>query len=279
MRSGRLSLVLAVLSCLAWATAPASAADLPTLVRQQAAPQRATALLLDVRTGGVLASTGPERRALPGSTLKPLLLEYALEHGLVRAETAVYCRRNLRIGRRALFCTHPADQTLFRASSALAASCNTWFAGMAERFPGPALNAAFEQAKLPHADLAGANVAERQLAVLGLQGVTATPTELARAYRELLLHMPRESAVASGLANSVRYGMARGAGVPGLEVLGKTGTASDPGETWTHGWFVGVVPGRWVLVVYVPHGDGGTAAGIAGQILRAAAAAPPGTGP
>lgn len=38
------------------------------------------------------------RRATPGSTLKPLLLEYALEHGIVHPQTEVYCRRNFHVG-------------------------------------------------------------------------------------------------------------------------------------------------------------------------------------
>ena len=233
---------------------------------------QASAVVLDLQTGAVVASVGEQRRGAPGSAIKPLLLEYALEHGIVRAEMQVYCRRNLHVGGKALPCSHPADQPVFTAESALAESCNTWFAEMGRRFSGPDLEAALRATGLPHASMATANVEQRQLAVLGLRGVSATPLELARAYRELLEHMPAGGAVARGLEDSVNFGMASPAVVPGVRILGKTGTASDVGETWTHGWFAGAIPGRVLIVVYAPNGDGGTAARLAARFFRGIAA-------
>jgi len=236
---------------------------------------QASAVVLDMKTGAVLATVGEARRGATGSTIKPLLLEYALEHGVVRAGTEVYCRRDLRVGARALPCSHPADEPVFTAERALAESCNTWFAEMARRFSGVGLEEALRETHLPHRSMEGANVEQRQLAVLGLAGVTATPLELAQAYRDLLLRLPADGVVMRGLLGSVSYGMASPARVPGLAghaILGKTGTASDPGEAWTHGWFAGAIPGRLVLVVYVPHGDGGTAAGLAQRFFRGVAA-------
>ena len=123
--------------------------------------------------------------ATPGSAIKPLLLEYALEHGIVHAEMEVYCRRNLHVGGRALPCTHPADHPVFTAESALAESCNTWFAEMARRFSGPELEAALEATRICRTRRwTQADVEQRQLAVLGLAGVTASPLELAMAYRD-----------------------------------------------------------------------------------------------
>jgi peptidoglycan glycosyltransferase len=229
----------------------------------------ASAVVLDARTGAVLASAGVLRRGAPGSTLKPLLLEYALEHGIVRADTEVYCRRDLHIAGRALPCTHPATQPVFNAESALAESCNTWFSELARRFSAPELEAALQATHLPHASMTAATVEQRQLAVLGLIGVTASPLELARSYRDLLERLPPAGPVARGLKESVDYGMANPARVSGVTILGKTGTASDNGETWTHGWFAGGLPGRLVLVIYVPHGDGGTAARLAQKFLQA----------
>ena len=211
------------------------------------------------------------RRGAPGSAIKPLLLQYALQHGIVRPETEVYCHRNLHVGDRSLPCTHPADHPVFNAQSALAESCNTWFADMARRFSGPQLETALTATHLPHDSVTTANVERRQLATLGLRGVMVSPLELARAYRELLLHASADGPVARGLEESVAYGMANPAAVSGVTILGKTGTASDPGEAWTHGWFAGAVPGRFVIVVHVPHGDGGTAAGLAQKFLRSAA--------
>lgn len=231
---------------------------------------QASAVVLDTQTGAVLASAGKPRRATPGSAIKPLLLEYALEHGIVNPEMEVYCRRNLHVGGRALPCTHPADHPVFTAESALAESCNTWFAEMARRFSGPELEAALNNTHLPHTPMGAANVEQRQLAVLGLVGVTASPLELALAYRDLFERLPAAGPVARGLQDSVGYGMANPAAVPGLRILGKTGTASDIRTTWTHGWFAGGLPGRMVIVIYIPHGDGGTAASFAQKFFELA---------
>jgi cell division protein FtsI/penicillin-binding protein 2 len=234
-----------------------------------------SAVALDEETGAVLAAVdakgGATWAALPGSAIKPLLLEYALEHGVVRADTEVYCRRDLHIAGRALPCTHPPDQPVFTAERALAESCNTWFAELGRRFSGGQLEAALRQTGLPHESMIGATVEQRELAVLGLGGATTTPMQLARAYREMLARAPADGLVARGLRGSVSYGMARPAAVSGMTILGKTGTASQPGEAWTHGWFAGAIPGRLVIVVYVPHGDGGTAAGLAQKFFASVA--------
>jgi cell division protein FtsI/penicillin-binding protein 2 len=238
---------------------------------------QASAAVVEQATGTQLATVsgapGAPRAALPGSAIKPLLLEYALEKGIVRADTEVYCRRDLHVAGRPLPCTHPVDQPVFTAERALAESCNTWFAELGKRFSGEQLEAALRQSGLPHTSMIGAKVEQRELTVLGLRGVMATPVELARAYRELLARAPIDGVVARGLRGSVTYGMARPAAVAGMTILGKTGTASNPGEAWTHGWFAGAIPGRIVIVVYVPHGDGGTAAGLAQKFFASFAAA------
>jgi penicillin-binding protein 2 len=230
---------------------------------------QASAVVLDWQTGVVLASAGKPRRGAPGSAIKPLLLAYALEHGIVRPDMEVYCRRNLHVGGRALPCTHPADQPVFTAQRALAESCNTWFATMARRFSGSQLEAALEETHLPHTSMNTADVDQRQLAVLGLSGVTASPLELARAYRAMLRRAPSDDLIMRGLADSVTFGMANPAAVSGVNILGKTGTANDPGQAWTNGWFAGAIPGRVLIVVYVPHGDGGTAAALARRFFLA----------
>jgi cell division protein FtsI/penicillin-binding protein 2 len=249
-------------ACVQGHTLPVADALLPALHGTQA-----SGVVLDMKTGAVLASAGVPRRGAPGSAVKPLLLEYALERGIIRPDMEVYCRRNLRVGGRSLRCTHPADQPVFTAESALAASCNTWFAEMARRISGAELEAALQGTHLPHRSMGAANVEARQLAVLGLEGVSASPLELARAYRDLLQRAPADGPVMRGLEDSVRYGMANSAEVSGVRILGKTGTASEAGEAWTHGWFAGAIPGRFVVVLYVPHGDGGTAARLAQKLF------------
>jgi membrane peptidoglycan carboxypeptidase len=233
---------------------------------------QASAIVLDEQTGAVLGSTGEAHNSTPGSAIKPLLLAYALRHGIVQPDTSAYCQRKLKVGELRLFCTHPADEVVFTARTALAESCNTWFAAMARRFSGPQLEAALQATHLPHATMQNASVEKRQLAVLGLRDVSVTPLLLAQAYRQLLRSIASSDPVAQGLRDSVRYGMADQAAVRGLNILGKTGTASNPGEAWTHGWFAGALAGRFVLVIYVPRGDGGTAALLAKKFFTAVSA-------
>lgn len=228
----------------------------------------ASAIVLDWKTGAVISGVGPGRRAMPGSAVKPLIMEYALEHGVVRPGTTVYCRRSLHIAGRNLSCTHPGTQPMLDAENALAESCNTWFAEMARRMTDAQLGDALSSAHVQHDPLGAADADGRVLTVLGLQAVSTTPQELARSYRELLLHAPAGGVVARGLEESVQYGMANQARVPGVTLLGKTGTASEHGEPWTHGWFAGAVPQKFVIVVYVAHGDGGTAAELVATFLR-----------
>jgi cell division protein FtsI/penicillin-binding protein 2 len=263
-------LLLSAVLCLA-SSAPTLALSVKRALASATSGTQASAIVLDAKTGNILASVGDTRGGAPGSVIKPLLLVYALQHGVVSADTSVYCRRTLKVGDRFLPCTHPPDQTVFTAASALAESCNTWFAEMARRLSGPQLEAALKATQLPHLTMNDATIEERQLAVLGLRGVIASPLQLAQAYRRLFLQAPLPAPVAEGLRGSVQYGMANSADVPGLNLLGKTGTASNPGEAWTHGWFAGSLPGRFILVVYVPHGDGGTAASLAGKFFTLAA--------
>jgi len=226
----------------------------------------ASAVVLDWKTGRILAKSGPEREGSPGSAIKPLLLDYALKHQLVTPATTVYCKRQLHIGARALPCSHPADQATLNAETALAESCNTWFAEMAKRFSPEALDAALEESGIRHLLVRPNNIEQLQLMVLGLGGVTASPLELAQAYRRMLVHNPSDT-VLHGLRDSVEYGMANQASVPHQMILGKTGTAAMEGSTHTQGWFAGAMPDRFVIVVYVPNSNGAGAAQLAGRFI------------
>jgi len=126
------------------------------------------------RDAGLSRCAGPQDRrgarpprARRGAALpidpEAIVAEAALEHGIVSPGTEVYCRRNLHIAGHAFPCTHPANQPVFTAESALAESCNTWFAELARRFSGPQLEAALQTTHLPHASLNSADVEQRQL--------------------------------------------------------------------------------------------------------------------
>ena len=230
----------------------------------------ASAVVLRLRDGVVLAKRGNEQAATPGSTIKPLLLSWALEHGIIQPDTKVFCRRSLRVGTQQLPCTHPPDQTTFTAQSALTESCNTYFAALGMRMQGRDLEAALRATHLPHTNADADTPDQRELTTLGLRGVTATPMQLATAYRDLVLHENPNGPVIRGLTDSVQFGMADPARVEGIMLLGKTGTAADAKASWTHGWFAGAVPGNMVVVIYLPHGNGGDAAKLAGNFVRTA---------
>lgn len=241
----------------------------------------AVAVVLDGDDGRMIAATRAQQAAqlasTPGSTLKPLFLAAALRQGKVRAETTVVCHGNLRIAGRDLACTHPRTENMLNAERALAYSCNTWFANLATRFtPEQAVEvlraAGFgSRTELFADDSTGTlreprGLAEMQLLVLGLTDVQVTPAQLARAYFRLAQSFDPAPVVRKGLEGSIAYGMAHNAATPGMTIAGKTGTASDEGQPWTHGWFAGIAAhhaGRIVLVIYVPRGNGADAALLA----------------
>jgi cell division protein FtsI/penicillin-binding protein 2 len=61
--------------------------------------------------------------------------------------------------------------------------------------------------------------------------------------------------------------MAHNADTLGLDISGKTGTASDPPrKAWSHGWFAGFVTIQrtpLVISLYLPRGNGADAAILA----------------
>jgi cell division protein FtsI/penicillin-binding protein 2 len=241
----------------------------------------AVGVVLDRRDGHIMAvvreADAGRMASAPGSTLKPLFLAAALHDGRVHPETTVVCRGDLRIAGRDLACTHPRERNVFDAEQALAYSCNTWFANLARRFSPEEATAVLRTAGLGsrtgllHDESAGflnkpAGEANVQLLVLGIDGVTTTPLQLATAYLRLARRLDAEPLVRRGLEGSVTYGMAHNAATAGITIAGKTGTASNPGEAWTHGWFAGIASRgakQIVLVIYLPHGNGSDAAALA----------------
>ena len=220
---------------------------------------QAVGLVLDLKTGRQLAAVHPElatAKSAPGSILKPLFLNAALEHQQIQPQTSVFCRRTLQIndGTREwnLDCTHPHTGAPFTAQEALAYSCNQYFAALADRIPPEQTAAVLEHYGLP-LPVAPRTRQQKELLVLGLSGITVSPDQIARAYRKLALEW--QPAVRDGLQDSVAYGMAHNAAVEGMQIAGKTGTT-------THGWFAGITA-QYVLVIYLPHGNGADAARLA----------------
>jgi len=252
-------------------------------LRQAVHGTPAVAVVLDVKNGRTIAAVGANEGAMlrtaPGSTLKPMFLSYALGHRFIQPQTTAFCHRGLRIAGRNLDCTHPQSEKVFNAELALAYSCNNYFAEMARRFTPEQAEDALREFGLTGQIESGASIEKLQFFVLGLEGIRVSPDTLARAYRKLAAQWNAglPDAVKRGLEDSVQYGMAHNAYVPGVRVAGKTGTASETGQPWTHGWFAGIVPAdhpKIVIVVYLPRGNGADAAHLAQHFFSAYKDAP-----
>jgi len=248
-------------------------------------------LVLDTVTGQVLASRGlaaaSRTLASPGSTLKPLALYSLVQSGQWEPSRRIACKRSLQVGNHNMACTHP-DGAPFDAREALAWSCNSYFAQLALALrPGDLGRMLAKTNLLGSTGLATAestaafreprDSTQKQLALLGVEGIRVTPLELAAAYRwlaqQLAAHPDSKAAsvVAAGLEDSASFGMAGQAGLGGVSVAGKTGTAPDPASGQTNGWFAGWAPAvdpKVIVVVFVPGGRGTDAAHIAGEVLR-----------
>ena len=95
-------------------------------------------VVLDLKSGGLLAAHRRDEAArtlaAPGSTLKPLVLYALLAEGRWNAAQRVACDRQLTVAGHRLACSHPAAPP-FDAREALAWSCNSYFAQVAQTLP------------------------------------------------------------------------------------------------------------------------------------------------
>jgi peptidoglycan glycosyltransferase len=247
-------------------------------------------LVLEIGSGHLLASVhlseASRTLATPGSTLKPLILYFALASERWDAERRVACNRQMHLGSHQLNCSHPVMDPM-NAEQALTWSCNSYFAELAGRLSPEQLRRAFSERGL----LAATGLTSQesvaafreprtpeqvQLAALGVEGIRVTLLELAEAYRSLAIELAahRETIAArtvnAGLTDSASFGMAGAASLGSVPIAGKTGTASAESGGATHGWFVGLAPAespQVVVAVYIPLGHGSEAAQVAASLL------------
>ena len=247
-------------------------------------------LVVDIATNRIIASHHLEEAgrtvAAPGSPIKPLVLFQLLARNEWNPAERVTCNGDLMVGGHRLACSHPPAPP-FDARQALAWSCNTYFAHVAQSLRPGELDALLRSTGLldstrliPGEALADfhppQSPVEIELALLGTEGIRITPPELAEAYRWLAIELaanPSSAAartVLAGLTDSASFGIAGQAGLGGVSIAGKTGTAASDATARTHGWFAGLVPAtnpQVVVLVFVPVGRGADAAHIAGLIL------------
>jgi len=269
---------------------PASAGWQPAVRSAARLSPEARIVVLDVATGRLLAANhlaeAARTLATPGSTLKPLVLYGLVSAGRWDPSRRIACTRNLTISGRSMNCSHPPADAM-DARTALAWSCNTYFAAVAGTLAPDELRKVLTPTGLLTTTGLATNEAiagfrdprtqdETRLALLGVEGVRVTPLELAAAYRWLALQLAAQpgsqaaKVVEAGLADSASFGMAGAAGLGGVPVAGKTGTAGFEPGSQTHGWFAGFAPSiapRVVIIVYLPAGHGSDAARVAAELL------------
>ena len=260
-------------------------------IRMGMAGRPGAALVVEVESGKIIARQGMQtaarRLVTPGSTVKPFVLMALLRSQKLKSDEAFFCRRTLRIAGKRMDCTHPELAAPLHAEEALAYSCNSYFAAMAERISAAELASEFRRAGFASPTGWAPNEAtgmvketqtpeQRQLQALGEEAVKITPLELLAAYRTLALQLHSADktwdVIYRGLDDSTAYGMAHGAAPQGYNVAGKTGTANSSASALTHGWFAGYAPAEKpeiALVVYLEHGRGSDAAAVAQTIFTA----------
>lgn len=271
----------------------------PVCLREFAARRGSLALARVAEKRLLFASdsrTVRETRSKPGSTVKPFLLQYLLNRGLLREDESYPCSGGpLPFAGRRLDCSHAPQGAPLDPATALALSCNRCFLHWAERLredPAPGTGFAeflrqsgfsdrrvFGRQTLPPSVVNPAAPEEMQLQVLGESSIISTPLTLLHAYCRLLSALFRQNAPSSlhvlreGMHECVRAGTGYEARVRGLDLGGKTGTATSPNRSSLNGWMLSFWPAtqpRLVMVVYVENGRGGVeAASITGAAWRA----------
>ena len=294
-RSIQPSVAATILLAVALAISPSAAAPVRDATLQRAA-DRAMAgregalVVIDVPSGAILAAhnlaAAEKNLARPGSTLKPFVLDALLESGKLDPNQRILCRRKLRIGSVEMDCTHPASITELNAEDAIAYSCNTYVATVAQRLSAAELVNIFRRAGLDSptgisADESVGHIAtpadqqELQLEALGDRGIEVTPIRLLESYRQLALrersgNPGADAPVFAGLEDSVAFGMSHAAFVSGMKISGKTGTAASANTPRTHGFFVGYAPAdapEIAVVVFLEQGRGMDAAAVAQSVF------------
>ena len=253
-----------------------------------------TAVVVNVASGRILGAyqldTAEWKLARPGSAFKPFTLLALLESGKLNATDTLTCRRNLHVGAHNLSCSHPQTGQPLDPVSALAYSCNDFFATIGARLTAEELERVFRYYGFASPSSLVAQEAtgsmqlartddDRKLQAIGEGEMRVTPLEMLAAYRKIALRRfdtqpsPSMKTVFAGLEAGTDYGMARLASIKGVKVAGKTGTARTDQGTWSNAWFAGYAPAKGpqiVLVVFLEKGTGpGDAAPLAAEIFQA----------
>ena len=208
----------------------------------------------------------------PGSFLKVATLVAAFSTGLATPETRVACAGEATVKGHVIRCSHPRLRHPLRPAEALAISCNIWFATIGERLPRARLDGVLAALGLPPTP----GRAPMPLVAAGLRAMPSPPLAWVEALARLLrqpaavpLSEKARATLVAGLRGAALYGTASGFSERGLDVLAKTGTASQ-----TAGGTLGVVVAAWpaiaptrAIVLVAPGVAGKDAADLAAVLV------------
>jgi peptidoglycan glycosyltransferase len=303
-RSVRPIVLLGILSLSFAPTLPLQAAQgLQPFVNSLMRGRRGAIIVSNPTTGEVLAVWNPEaafgRVYPPGSTAKIVEGAVALQEGLISPSDRIFCRRVPELLGEAYRCSHPQAVEPFTLATALANSCNYFFAALSIRltstslghgyavfgFGSPAEGLGIESS--PGQVRIGDGAAAKARAALGEGTVLVTPAQLLLAYsaiatrgavfrlwntssgkknaqpllRRVKLRSEVFEVLAEGLEECARSGTGQAAAVEGVRVAGKTGTATALNRPGvTHAWFVGYAPAGEPEIALVVFLERGTGA-------------------
>lgn len=242
------------------------------------------AVILDARSGVVVAVTGDQRAAAPGSSVKPLLVAEALRAGVIASDHRHTCTGGLEVAGTPLRCF--GEHGTVDVARGLATSCNAFAFDVAEALGAEAVTDTFEQFGFEVPARPGDMTPEVYAATVGTGhgGLMVTPRELGEAYRTSLLSDGETTNWSDEASKTVREGLIAAVNTPegtantcaldGTRVAAKTGTADHDGDGRYDSWLVALAPADAPEIILVVHvADGGTApeaaAPAAGEILRA----------
>ena len=276
--------------------------SLQSAVNRLMRERRGAVIASDPRTGRILAlwnARGAFEDAYPpGSTAKLVEAVALLEEKKISGSDRIHCRRVPELLGESHRCSHPVMGFAFDLKSALAYSCNYFFAAESVRLTsssllhwytrfgfGTPVDVAFTAAN-PGDVRVPDDVSAKARAALGEDTVLVTPAQMLLAYsaiapggkvfrlwrsgsppkkiprvvRKLALRPETLEMINSGLEECVRSGTGQGAAVAGLRVAGKTGTAALGLPGRTHAWFVGYAPADAPEIALVVFLEQGTGA-------------------
>ncbi|HKQ78567.1 MAG TPA: SpoIID/LytB domain-containing protein [Blastocatellia bacterium] len=236
-------------------------------------------VVIDPQNGRIRAVVNPrlafEQTFPPGSAIKPFTALAALRSGVIDREIRHQCQTRYAREGFEIVCSHPASNSPFNLSQALAYSCNNFFARVGERLSEGAFNSTlsafgFGEKTGVNSNESAGELPRRDWSVRDALGesdhLLVTPVQLITAYAALVngghLYRPQRStdhsliaqerlrlniapehraALIEGMRGSVKYGTASksGLGSAPFYVFGKTGTSTSSVRWRTQGWFVG----------------------------------------